>query len=674
MAEFHGTVELISGITPKNGGDFALVGAHDVQVDDQGNRLDTEFSNLKSALNNIEDRLYDASTFDFSTIGIEEYPYGWRTGYYNLDHPGGTSSITYARSRNVISLKDVIKLSFTPPSGYASSIVLKYTEDGVDKYDIVGEADSTTAYGREYIDRTLDVDCSKYDNARITVGKFTNTGGSVSYVQDEEWVKSISLVLYKDKDDESAIKANNISEFLGLEDYDIQDGYYNSSSVSRISSTTAMSTRKIPIIGKKVMLQCPDYTVSVYWYKTEDSKAYKYTSSLNGKYLVELTVPESDQVKYVAVNITKNIELSDDIREDIKSKLFLAQYNEQDFRFVKNVHYARIATLNENIEALLPSFSKSTDLKILHFSDPHAAGNDRNMPRIIEFYNNYAGLLNDVLSTGDNVHEYYSDNYGAFTENAGCEKILTVIGNHDVADSSIPSHYITSETEETLCNKFFFGINTWNVTHPTGKTYWYKDYAKIRLIGLNTSLDSTLADLNSYPDKKSAIESAEQAQLTWLENALSDAKTNSKSVVIATHFSVKNAVKVDCSFSSDEYSLLSVPGKSLSESIQAKVQSFIDSGGEFIAFLSGHAHMDMVAYNENYPSQLDIVVTSSNYTLGDIPREYSTKTQDAFNIVAFDCTNKLIKVIRIGADRDNHLKLRSSMCINYVNKSVLANN
>ena len=40
MAEFHGTVELISGITPKNGGDFALVGAHDVQVDDQGNRLE----------------------------------------------------------------------------------------------------------------------------------------------------------------------------------------------------------------------------------------------------------------------------------------------------------------------------------------------------------------------------------------------------------------------------------------------------------------------------------------------------------------------------------------------------------------------------------------------------------------------------------------------------------
>ena len=38
MTEYKGSVELISGITPKNGGSFALVHAKDVQMND-GTRL-----------------------------------------------------------------------------------------------------------------------------------------------------------------------------------------------------------------------------------------------------------------------------------------------------------------------------------------------------------------------------------------------------------------------------------------------------------------------------------------------------------------------------------------------------------------------------------------------------------------------------------------------------------
>ena len=40
MANYNGSIELISGITPKNNGDFALVNAKDVQVDETGMRLD----------------------------------------------------------------------------------------------------------------------------------------------------------------------------------------------------------------------------------------------------------------------------------------------------------------------------------------------------------------------------------------------------------------------------------------------------------------------------------------------------------------------------------------------------------------------------------------------------------------------------------------------------------
>lgn len=40
MAEYSGSIELISGITPKNNGDFPLVNAHDVQINSDGQRLD----------------------------------------------------------------------------------------------------------------------------------------------------------------------------------------------------------------------------------------------------------------------------------------------------------------------------------------------------------------------------------------------------------------------------------------------------------------------------------------------------------------------------------------------------------------------------------------------------------------------------------------------------------
>lgn len=46
MAVYNGSIELISGITQKNGGDFALVNAPAVQVDDSGKRLDVRLQEL----------------------------------------------------------------------------------------------------------------------------------------------------------------------------------------------------------------------------------------------------------------------------------------------------------------------------------------------------------------------------------------------------------------------------------------------------------------------------------------------------------------------------------------------------------------------------------------------------------------------------------------------------
>jgi hypothetical protein len=46
MAEYKGSVELIGGLTPKNNGDFPLVSARHVQVDDTGKRLDEKLNEI----------------------------------------------------------------------------------------------------------------------------------------------------------------------------------------------------------------------------------------------------------------------------------------------------------------------------------------------------------------------------------------------------------------------------------------------------------------------------------------------------------------------------------------------------------------------------------------------------------------------------------------------------
>ena len=49
MAEYKGSVELISGLTQKNGDTFPLVNATAVQVDNTGKRLDEKLKELETS-------------------------------------------------------------------------------------------------------------------------------------------------------------------------------------------------------------------------------------------------------------------------------------------------------------------------------------------------------------------------------------------------------------------------------------------------------------------------------------------------------------------------------------------------------------------------------------------------------------------------------------------------
>ena len=71
MAEYKGSIELISGLKPKNNGDFALVNAKDIQVDDAGTRLDAKIIELDNKQIDV-DTVFQDPTFLALTKSVND--------------------------------------------------------------------------------------------------------------------------------------------------------------------------------------------------------------------------------------------------------------------------------------------------------------------------------------------------------------------------------------------------------------------------------------------------------------------------------------------------------------------------------------------------------------------------------------------------------------------------
>lgn len=308
-------------------------------------------------------------------------------------------------------------------------------------------------------------------------------------------------------------------------------------------------------------------------------------------------------------------------------------------------------------------YSTTDAFTMLHFSDIH--GDTISLTNIQHVKDHLADILDDTICTGDMLTNNYTANNMNFW-NVTDGKILTCIGNHEVlqADSS---DYRIQPTEAELYARFIAPyIGNWGkVTNPAGKLYYYKDYAekRVRLIVLNAL----------YPTDKEVA-----TQNTWLASVLSDAKAKQYCVVLAQHYYPNNAQKIDCTFSANVKFPSGVAAEEYCHNMatyHATIQNFIDKGGNFACILCGHRHTDYIAVDPNYPQQTYIGVggalcpSNLNMTEAsvgcDARRINGTKTQDCMNVLSVDTTNKLIKIVRIGADRDMFLRSRKTLVLSY---------
>ena len=207
-------------------------------------------------------------------------------------------------------------------------------------------------------------------------------------------------------------------------------------------------------------------------------------------------------------------------------------------------------------------------------------GDSTNLERIVSFSNRYADYIDDVVSTGDQVYDTFSNSF-SFWDSAGAGGFLSVVGNHD-AWSVVGGPTVASEQE---CYTRYIApfVESWNVVSVDNKCYYYKDY--------NSD--------GSYPVRLIVLDCMhlDSSQESWLADVLSVARTNNYTVIIAVHYTpspmrdstIDNSSTFTCyEASSNSTSWATVVN---AESI---VQDFIDRGGRFACWLCGHYHTDII--------------------------------------------------------------------------------
>ena len=473
-------------------------------------------------------------------------------------------------------------------------------------------------------------------------------------LEDAKIVVCVLTSNYKLKFYEKPFFLNEDTKVFHVTDY-VNGTYYNTGilgkSTNRVRTSNFLILNKGEAVDVKNIPYGYELAISFFDFNT---KKLKYGDEWGGIY------PYVAQEKILMLPLWRRTDNADLSPSEITGDVVIYGTCLTDIKYNDSVIANNLGIQDKINQANHYRRNNTKPLCLAHISDLHL--DKIRLQRFTNFINNIKNI-DDAICTGDMTNNY-SDGMTYWDSVSGTERILTCIGNHDGLANHNVDWYSGQCTMLEAYNKFINPyISNWNVTHDVGKTYYYKDYnsEKIRLIVLDSMRSGTDAT----------------NQNTWLESVLSSAKSKGYSVVCATHC-VPQTSKVnyiDCSFNSinlkyeDEYDTC------VTNTIyQQTVQNFIDDDGKFITWICGHTHVDFVYTTSEFPNQLWIVVAcgllSNNL---DIDRTDGTKNQDAFNILTFDTNTELVKVIRVGADRDRSMRHLGTMSINYNTHSVIYN-
>lgn len=240
--------------------------------------------------------------------------------------------------------------------------------------------------------------------------------------------------------------------------------------------------------------------------------------------------------------------------------------------------------------------------------------------------------------------------------------------------------------------------------------YYYKDYTdsmgqKVRIIVLNRY------DKDNASSSTSKLEGIfTSAQIEWFMDVLDDCIDESMNVIVMMH-AVDAQVRPktnDKGFWQRHYqwqnkAYWSESGPIIEDIIAAfktggtasgtysfqtsgvssiTINHSFSSAGKFVCYIVGHAHIDTSGYSSitGHGDQLYLSCPASccypdyqdfadpfeiGAEVSDLPRVIGTKSEDCFNVYGFDFVNKIVKVVRIGADMNDLMEKREATYFEY---------
>jgi len=304
------------------------------------------------------------------------------------------------------------------------------------------------------------------------------------------------------------------------------------------------------------------------------------------------------------------------------------------------------------------SYSKDNCDLFLYFSDYHLVSNTCYTPFIIKFLYTKTNRIK-VFNGGDIINtEYYAEDaikiVKSFADSFADIDLYNVFGNHDSNPYGNPSSHITVNH----CYPFLFSkLGTNPNAHLNDDGYYYLDNTiqKIRYIVLNT-----------YERGFDLSNSEHLVQLNWFVDTLNNVEIGWYVVVLAHMIFDLNKDK-----ETNTYRIIKTSSGTLISSImdayQTKLQGryanysfdFTDSKGQIACILVGHIHYDFFEQQAaGYPiiSILQDAIDYPSLLGNNPPRERGTYTEQAFDIVRINTTEKTIRTVRIGAGENREFQ------------------
>jgi len=362
-------------------------------------------------------------------------------------------------------------------------------------------------------------------------------------------------------------------------------------------------------------------------------------------------------------SVLRNIEVeADEVLEEYKKQTVIERNNEAVNMIVASRKQFSNFPINDGSPSKILTFAHITDIH----SDTKRYGN------FIDFINGVNGVAFGIC-TGDFVVLPKDEEFHAISMHSN-KTIYPVIGNHEASGTWQGVTY--TKTPEQLMDLLPF-------PKSATKTYYSVDFEE---------QDVKLIVLNQYENTSTNYS---QEQIDWFVEQLHNASRNDMGVVIGMHYCEHFPVSNDKGFY-QRYKLWEdveevegfiedivdafKNGKTVTAaSGSLSVNTSFESKGTFIAYMCGHRHADYIGYSSKYYDQLYLMCTCGSafteYCLGenkynfgeevsDLVRTPDTKYEDAFNIYSIDVANKLVKVIRVGADINDMMESRKCAVYN----------